>query len=263
MLSPWQAGRLVGTGSRGVYLEIKEDREEVMHALVGAIPVIGWLLYAGIAQATPVVDQQFTPSGSVARLAVANDRTQIQTFTVGITGTLTDIDVRVSKGSQTVADLMLSLWSTNAAGLPQTQLAADSVASTDPAFAPPGSVALVPFDLTAAAVPVAAGEFLAIELNSNASNNPPFDQRYEWEIGGEYNRGAAYTQIGTTIFPQTDDFHFVDFVNPAPEPGTLALLSTGLAGLLAYGWRRRRGAERVARSAASGLDGFLRSSNGV
>ena len=147
-----------------------------MQALFRTIPVMGWLLYAGIAQATPVVDQQFTPSGNFARLAVANDRTQIQTFTVGITGTLTSIDVRVSEGPQTVEDLVLSLWSTNAAGLPQTQLAAASVASTDPAFAPPEFAALVPFDLTAAMVPVTAGELLAIELNSNAQTTRPLSR---------------------------------------------------------------------------------------
>jgi hypothetical protein len=217
-----------------------------MRPLFRATPLIGWLLYAGIAQATPVIDQEFNPPGNFGALAVANDRTQIQTFTVGITGTLASIEVLVSKQPRTVEDLVLSLWSTNAAGLPQTELAADSLAATDPAFAPPFVDALVPFDLTAAAVPVTAGELLAIELNSNASNNPPlFDERYLWKIGGQYDRGAAYTQIGTAIFQQTEDLHFVDFVNPAPEPGTLALLSTGLAGMLAFGWRRRRGAERA------------------
>ena len=45
-----------------------------MRPLLRATPLIGWLLYAGIAQATPVIDQEFNPPGNFAALAVANDR---------------------------------------------------------------------------------------------------------------------------------------------------------------------------------------------
>ena len=210
-----------------------------MCALSRAIPLVGWLLFAGIVHAAPTIDQQHTPSGNFPALAVANDRTQIQTFTVGITGAVTAIDVQVSREPLTVENLVLSLWSTDAAGLPLTRLATESVAP-DPAFGSTGPRPLIHLDLNAGGVEVTAGELLAIELNSNAANNPPFNERYLWEIGGQYDRGAAYTQIGPSFFKQSDDFHFRTFVTSGPEPGTLALLSTGLGGLVAYGWRRRR-----------------------
>jgi PEP-CTERM motif-containing protein len=211
-----------------------------MCALTRAIPLVAWLLFAGIVQAAAIVDQQLTPTGNFPGFAVANDRTQIQTFTVGITGAVTAIDVQVSREPLTVENLVLSLWSTDAAGLPQARLATESVAPTDPAFTSTGPRPFIRLDLTAGGVEVTAGELLAIELNSNAANNPPFNERYLWEIGGQYDRGTAYTQIGSSFFRQSDDFHFRTFVTSVPEPGTLVLLSTGLGGLLAYGWRRRR-----------------------
>src|SRR6266850_8098937 len=145
-----------------------------MRAIARAIPLMGWLLFAGIVHAAPMLDQQHTPSGNFPAFAVANDRTQIQTFTVGITGALTAIDVQVSREPLTVENLVLSLWSTDAAGLPQARLATKSVAATDPAFTSTGPRPFIAFDLAGGAVEVTAGELLAIELNSTAANSPPF-----------------------------------------------------------------------------------------
>src|SRR5712691_5694025 len=139
-----------------------------MCALNRAIPLVGWLLFAGIVHAAPIIDQQHAPSGNFPAFAVANDRTQIQTFTAGITAAVTRIDVQVSRELLTVENLALSLWSTDAAGLPQARLATGSVAPTDPAFTSSGPRPLIPLDLTTGAVVVTAGELLAIELNSNA-----------------------------------------------------------------------------------------------
>jgi hypothetical protein len=65
-----------------------------------AIQATWWLLLAGIVQATPIVDQQHAPSGSFPAITVANDRTQIQAFTVGITGVLTRIDIQIERATQ-------------------------------------------------------------------------------------------------------------------------------------------------------------------
>jgi hypothetical protein len=88
---------------------LEELGDKTMCALTRAIPLVAWLLFAGTVQAAPIVDQQHTPFGNFPAFAVANDRTQIQTFTVGITGAITRIDVQVSRGPLTVENLVLSL----------------------------------------------------------------------------------------------------------------------------------------------------------
>lgn len=66
----------------------------------------------------------------------------------------------------------------------------------------------------------------------------------DWElpgygIGGTAEIGFyAKTWIGGTATPGADLDYFS--VTAVPEPGTFALVATGLMGLLAYAWRKRR-----------------------
>jgi len=162
--------------------------------------------------AQEILDQEHAPSGGFPSLAVAIDRSQIQTFTVGSSGILTRIEVQIAKEPQTVEDIVLSLWSTDALGLPAALLATASL--------PPSAIAgiggtrkFTSFDLSSAALRVSNGEVYAIVLDSNASNFSPFVERYEWELGGQYERGVAYTKLGESFLADGDDLHFKTYVD--------------------------------------------------
>src|SRR5262245_49928317 len=146
---------------------------------------------AAMGQPPPLLNEQHAPVGNFAALAVGNDRTQMQTFPVNFTGLLTRVDVQAGPGPQTVEDLDLSVWSINADGLPGEELLTASV----PASAVPvtGTRPWVTFDLTAARLIVHSATRLGIALDSAAENTPPFQERWEWEIGGVYLKGMTFT----------------------------------------------------------------------
>jgi hypothetical protein len=72
-----------------------------------------------------------------------------------------------------------------------------------------------------------------------ASDNPNLGQALQVRLGGGW-------PLNTPTDPEiTRTVHFdnvrLDFVAaPTPEPGTIVLLTTGLFGLLAYAWRKRK-----------------------
>src|SRR5262245_63260370 len=82
---------------------------------------------AAMAQPPPLLNEEHAPVGNFAAVAVGNDRTQMQTFPVNFTGLLTRVEVQVERGPQTVEDLVLSVWSIDADGLPDEQLLTASV----------------------------------------------------------------------------------------------------------------------------------------
>ena len=194
------------------------------------------LLCPAFAQATPLFDQQHGPLGDFAGLAVASDRLQIQTFTVGIDGILMRIELKLSRLANTTETVDCALWSTDGAGLPASLLTARSVQPSVVNLSVPRT--FISFDLESSAIGVFVGQVFALVLTSNAPNNPPsFAERYEWEVGQQYDRGTAYTKIGNTYTPRSSDFHFKTVVDPVPEANTALLTVLGLGELVA---RRRR-----------------------
>lgn len=193
-------------------------------------------LAIGAASAFATLDQQ-NLSDHPGGLVVANDRTQIQTFTVGITGLLTSIDFNVAKSSNTTASLDAALWTTDSSGLPETLIASHTFSASSASL----SFSLLGWDTSSLTLAVTTGTLLALTLDSLTPL--ALDEWWIWAYEGQYAGGKAYTKIGPSYGEGGDDLQFRTFVNAVPEPAHWALLLTGAALIL------RRVSARNARKA--------------
>lgn len=190
-------------------------------ALLGlAIP--GWILPG--ARAALVLDQQYLANnGVVAGFSNGVGFRRAETFTVGVAGTLTVVDVIVfGVGSFTGINILSTVG-----GVPTTTIAATGTFSSQA-----GDVAAFSLSL-----PVSIGEVLAIEpLQPNGGGDWLANDPDTYAGGGDYFVNPIDGFNTFTASGLADDFR--TFVTVVSEPNGIAVLGIGLLGI-GLGARRR------------------------
>ena len=242
-----------------------------------ARPMLLCLVLAKISIAAPVLDQSFDAvasganSGSVIQQSIIQDFDTGQTFTAGLTGLLTRVDVQASLNSNFPEDLLVQIRPV--VTIPPPTQTANQPDPDNSSFlasvAVPGSAVnpslndllnnpfWVSVDLTSFNIFVTAGDILSIVLRVEGA----IPTNYFWAKsatdlysgGRHFQRSDDGPNWGPFDF-QAEDHGFRTFVdtaiqapNPAPEPASVALFSAGLGLLAAFRLRRRN---RTAASAA-------------
>lgn len=169
--------------------------------------------------AASVKDQAFEPSPPDTIPTIFRENRWAQTFTVGISGTLTRVDVQVAQlFFQQPEDLLVTIFDT-AGGAPRAPLTAPFHISPSlvPVVPHPSSFDAYAFLSASFALPVTAGDVLAIVLSTGSSST------YYWAgaFAGGYPGGQLYgttTAVWSAI--GTQDQAFRTFVAPSAATPT-------------------------------------------
>jgi hypothetical protein len=166
------------------------------------------------------VDQSNLPAPTSNFTAILSGLTATQTFTVGVDGILTDIEVMIDPRNSPVLDLSLEVQATTGGVANGTVLAATSV----PPFAGPNP--MVNFDLRPYNLGVSSGEVLAFVLRSHAAGGT--DYLCRTRNTNFYPAGELTTSNGSIVSGSGWDAIFETYVATTVGVGDVVAGGSGL-----------------------------------
>lgn len=208
--------------------------------LFAGVAIAFMLTTTGPASAVIVLDQEYSPDPSLSPSGGAIVGQDIrdtvfkmgQTFTVGVTGVLSAIEVRAFKDAAIFENLTLDLRTPDGS-LPGPASAILATAVLSAGDIPNSITSFISFDLRGADIAVAAGDFLSFVLSSPSDHRDPASYLITNSgAEGGYSGGDGFLGRGPggDTFAVTNDLFFRTFVDiPAPAP--LAIMALGVLAL--------------------------------
>ncbi|MEO1497353.1 MAG: hypothetical protein AAFV43_09400 [Planctomycetota bacterium] len=192
-----------------------------MRSLGVAFAVLGCVATLG---AAPQLDQANEIVSSVGGRTVYAGNSPGQSFTAGLDGLLTQVDVMLRRDAGDIGSLALEVWPM-VAGAPAGQSPLYS-APIDPADVPTGSFGYVPVDVSAGGIGVNYGDELTIAVSGSADlsgDNAAWNRgNFDYPAGRRWDRFGAWETDGDTF-----DYGFRTYVDPDVIPAGLVVLPTG------------------------------------
>jgi acetyltransferase-like isoleucine patch superfamily enzyme len=143
-------------------------------------------------QATPIADQQYSPSNNLGGLAITATQPVTQTFTVNLEGILGSIEITQVKqhNCPSTDDLTMTVVEASG-GIPTSNELAHLTVGPSAVASHTSPFASVSFDISSFEVPVSVGDVLAIVLSTAA---PGDGCPYAWngDAPGAYAGGATF-----------------------------------------------------------------------
>jgi hypothetical protein len=167
-----------------------------------------------------VLDQSNVVPNFQFDAAVVSAQSVAQTFTVGVDGTLAQVDFQIYKNTGTTGDVVFDIRPT-IKGVPdpddgnilyETVISLDKMPTIDDPFM---DVPLTSIDVSAGKLPVAAGDMLALSLSREGQGSPPW---VLWRQGQPiYQGGSTYIRNDSTMDwrPLENDGGFQTWVLPS------------------------------------------------
>jgi len=217
--------------------------------LLAAVAICVFGLAIREASAGGTLDQSNVVNTFDFDAAVVSEVSRGQTFTVGLAGVLSQVNLEIYKSTNTIVDPTFEVVGTTSGAPDDSKVLFQTVIplSAIPTFdtPPSGAIPMTSVDVSSADIVVTPGEVLGITLARNAQGSPPW---LLWRQGiGGYTGGNSYDSIppgSPWVVDSPYQGGFQTFVSTIPEPSAVILALIGVVSLAMPLRRRLRPRDR-------------------